>query len=415
MLDPNNVRKPFRVTSIIASLTAGGIGPVCRYAAEGMAKRSDWRVTLLSLHDPASEFTDEASGLQVVCLGLDGNCARSFLQWLAANPQDIIITSDVSRIELAFRFIPPETRHVVQIHDSGRRYRAVAVGHAPWIDGVTCVGRHIETRLRRSLDEVGFHGILRTVSNGANFPPLANRKPHSGALRLLYMGRVEALKGVFDLLPLLQRLRKLDVPVSLNIVGGENDALRRQFQRKGLEELVTWSGCVHHEQCYDVAAASDLLLMPSRKESFGMVTIEAMSMGCVPIAYNIPSGSTEIIEPGKCGLLVALGDVQGWANQIRSLHLNRKRLTELSVAAVTRARTHFNADLMSQNLAAFLADVLAHGETRPTRREAGRPPETPAIYSPPARGYQLLPAGLRDWIRIRVCSLPRLSYWWLNR
>lgn len=52
-------------------------------------------MALLSLHDYAGEFTDESSGLRVVCLGLDGNCASLFLPWLSANPQDLIITNDV--------------------------------------------------------------------------------------------------------------------------------------------------------------------------------------------------------------------------------------------------------------------------------------------------------------------------------
>ncbi len=415
MPDTNHIRKPLRVTFVIASLTAGGIGPVCRYAAEGIAKLTDWRVTLLSLHDPAGESTGEASGLRVVCLGLDGNCARLFLQWLAGNPQDLLITSGVSRIEPAFRFLPRATRHVVQIHDSGRRYRAVAMRHAAWIDGVTCVGRHIETPLRRTLDEVGFHGLLRTVHNGANFPPLPNRIPHSGPLRLLFMGRVEALKGVFDFVPLLQRLRNFGVPVTLNLVGGENAALARQLQRKGLANLVTWTGRVPHEQCYDIAAVSDIFLMASRKEPFGMVTIEAMSMGCVPIAYDTPSGSTEIIEHGKSGLLVPLGDLRAWAEHIRTLHQDRQRLAALSAGAIARARNHFDADVMARNLAGFLTDVLAHAETHPVRREQGLPPETPPIYLRPARGYQRLPTGLCEWIRNRVCAHPRLSYWWLNR
>jgi glycosyltransferase involved in cell wall biosynthesis len=415
MPNQSYIRKPLRVVSVIASLTAGGIGPVCRYAAEGMAKLTDWQVTLLSLHDPVGEFTDEASGLRVVCLGLDGNCARLFLQWLAANPQDLIITSDVSRIEPAFRFLPPVTRHVVQIHDSGRRYRDVAVRHAAWIDGVTCVGRHIEAPLRKSLDEVGFKGILRTVHNGANFPPLPNRRPHSGPLRLLFMGRVEALKGVFDFVPLLQKLKRFGVPFTLNIVGGENEALRRQFQRKGLADCVTWTGSVPHEQCYAIAAESDILLMTSRKEPFGMVTIEAMSMGCVPLAYDIASGSIEIIEHGISGLLVPLGDIRAWAENIRSLHYDRKRLTELSIGAMSRARGTFNAETMSKNLALYLSEVLAYADTHPAKRESGLPPETQAIYTRPSRGYQRLPAGLREWIRNRVCSNPRLSRWLLNR
>ena len=404
-----------RLTSVIASLTAGGIGPVCRYAAEGIAKLTEWRVTLLSLHDSVGEFTDEASGLRVVSLGLDGNCARFFLDWLTANPQDLVITSDVSRIEPAYYFLPPATRHVIQIHDSGRRYRDVAVRHAACVNGVTCVGQHIEIPLRRSLAAVSFHGLLRTIHNGANFPPPKLRKPHDGPLRLLFMGRIEALKGVFDFVPLLQRLQKLGVPLTLNLVGGENAALRRQFQRKGLAGFVTWNGLVPHAKCYDIAAESDIFLMTSRKEPFGMVTIEAMSMGCVPIAYDIPSGSTEIIEHGKSGLLVPLGDFRACAEQIRTLHHDRERLAQLSAGAVQCARGKFNAETMSKNLADFLNDVMAHAKKNPAKRQEGMPSEESATNMRPALCYQRLPERLRVWIRNRVHANPRLSHWLLSR
>lgn len=415
MPDQESIRKPLCVTSVVASLAAGGIGPVCRYAAEGMAKLTNWRVTLLSLHDPAGEFIDEATGLRIVCLGLDGNCARLFLQWLAANPQDLLITSDVSRIEPAYRFLPPTTCHVAQIHDSGRRYRAVPIRHATCLDGVICVAQHIETALRPSLEAAGFHGLLRTIHNGANFPPPPSRTEHSGPLRLLFMGRVDALKGVFDFVPLLIRLQQLGVPVQLNIVGGENETLRRKFQREGLEDLIRWKGHVPHQQCYDIAANSDIFLMPSRKEAFGMATVEAMSMGCVPIAYDIPSGSREIIEHGKSGLLVPLGDIRTWAEYIRDLHNERGQLAALSTAAMKRARTGFNADTMAQNLVAFLTDVLTHAHVNPALREQGIPPETPAIHVQRTVGYGWLPDRLRTWIRNRICSSPKLAYWLLNR
>lgn len=404
-----------RLTSAIASLTAGGIGPVCRYAAEGLAMLTDWQITLLSLHDPKGEFVDEQAGLRIISLGLDGNCARPFLEWLAANPQDLLITSEVSRIEPAYRFLPRSTRHVIQIHDSARRYREVAFRHSAWVDGVTCVGQHIEGRLRHGLAKVGFQGLVRTVHNGANFPPAPLRATSQGPLRLLFMGGVTAFKGVFDFVPLLQQLNHWGVPVTLNIVGGENAALRRQIDRKGLGHLVTWSGRVAHERCYQMAADSDVFLMASRKEPFGMVTIEAMSMGCVPIAYDIPSGSREIIEHEKSGVLVPLGDLRAWAETIRRLHCDRGRLMQLSAAAMIRARTSFNSETMARNLFAFLTDVQAHAQSHPSSRETGMPPELPEAYVPKPRGYQRLPDWLRQRIRNRVGACPRLCYWLLNR
>lgn len=415
MPDSASDQRSLRIVSVIPSLTAGGVGSVCRYAAEGIARQTGWAVTLLCLHDAPGILLDDGTGFRIVGLGLDGNCPRAFLAWLDSNPQDLVITSDVSRIEPAFRFIPAGTRHVIQIHDSGRRYRDVAVRHAACVDGVTCVGRHIEAPLRQSLDAVGFRGLLRTVHNGANFPPVKERQPHTGPLQLLFVGRVDALKGVFDFVPLLERLKKLGVPVILNLVGGENEALRRRFQTKGLAEMVRWTGRVPHEKCYDIAAESDIFMMTSRKEPFGMVTVEAMSMGCMPMAYDTPSGSTEIIEHGKSGLLVPLGDYRAWAAEIQALHTDRPRLAALAVGAIERSRSHFNAEVMSANLAAFLSDVVDHASRQPVQRETGLPPEEPTVHARSPRGYQRLPEGLRTWIRNWVCARPRLSYWLLNR
>lgn len=404
-----------RVTSVIASLTAGGIGPVCRYAAEGMSRLTEWDVTLLSLHDPIGESKDEASGLRTVCLGLDGNCARLFLDWLLSNPQDVLITGDVSRIEQAFPFLPSTTRHIVQIHDSGRRYRDVAVRNQAWIDGVTCVGQHFETPLRNGLNKAGFRGLLRAIHNGAEFPLQKPRPRYDGSLRLLFMGRMEALKGIFDFVPILRQLKKRNVPVSLNLVGGENDTLRRRFQRYGLDEMVTWTGWVSHAQCYEIAAQSDIFLMTSRKESFGMVTIEAMSMGCVPIAYDVPSGSTEIISNEQSGLLVPLGDYKAWATAIETLHQDRERLSRLSIGAIERARSSFNSGVMAGNMVGFVRDVMSFSEDHRSLRKSGKPLRTPEFFVQQDRGYQRLPAWLRLRVRNWVGSNPRVCHWLLNR
>lgn len=412
---------PLRVASVIAALDAGGIGPVCRYTADGLALSTDWQVTLLSLHDPEGMAIDEASGLKIVCLGLglgldvDVDCGRRFLEWLDANPQDVVITSDVSRIEAAYPFFPPATLHIVQIHDSLRRYREVAVRNQAWIDGVTCVGRHIESPLRDSLQSAGFHGVLRTVHNGAKFPSERPRDGYDGPLRLLFMGRVEALKGVFDFVPILRELKKRQVPVSLCLVGGENEVLLQELQRKGLDRFVIWAGRVTHAECYDISARSDLLMMPSRKEAFGMVTIEAMSMGCVPIAYDFPSGSREIIENGKSGLLIRLGDYKAWARAIEQLHHDRGRLSRLSAGAVQRARSRFEAGTMSANMEKLIVGVLTHAKESPSDRQIGMPEKKTVIQAKPLLSYQRLPEGLRLWIRNKVCSSPRLCHWVLNR
>ena len=177
-----------RVTWVIATLTSGGIGPACRYAAEGVALVSGWTTTVMALHEPVGERTDTVTGVHYISLGLSENASPGFLRWLNANPQDIIITNDVSHIETSFPYIPKGTLHAIQVHDSLRRYRDVAVRNHRWVDGVCCVARHIGAPLQDSLRQAGFRGLVDIVHNGAAFPVAHLRIPYSGPLRLLFMG-----------------------------------------------------------------------------------------------------------------------------------------------------------------------------------------------------------------------------------
>lgn len=404
-----------RVAWVAENLTTGGIGTVCRYAAEGVARLTGCRATVVSLRPPPSDQTDPVTGVRYVALGLEKHAPQAFLDWLRENPQQFVITNDVARIESAFPYFPRDTFHIVQIHDSGRRFVDVAVRSHRWVDGVACVATHIQERLRTRLNSVNFRGLVETVHNGAAFPPAPTRAAYSGPFRLLFMGGMDPFKGILDLVPILQHVKKLGVPVRLMIAGGTHDLLQRRFRRTRLDSLVTWAGWVPHEDCYRLAEESDVLLMPGRKEAFGMVTIEAMAMGCVPLAYDITSGSREIIENGKSGLLLPLGNFAAWAKAIKIFHQDREEWRRLSGGAMERARTQFNEAAMASRLCAFLKRVQMHAQTCPSERKAGLPPEIESKSWALNSQYQRLSPSIRRWLRNRIGACPRLCYWLLNR
>lgn len=404
-----------KVTLVVPSFTAGGVGTVARYAANGLARCSSWQVTLLSLHDEPVRSWVEPSGLIVESLALHDDFSRRFLAWLSGNSQDVIVSSDVMLIEPAFPYLPTATCHIIQIHDSLRRYRAVAVHNSQWIDGVACVAQHIEQKLRSPLRNRDYRGLLATIHNGAEFPPVQNRSKAAGPLRLLFLGRLDAYKGVFDVIPILKRLRRRGVEVTLELVGDDDARVGAVLAENGFESFATVRGPVSHAECYQIAARSDVLLMFARKEPFGMVTIEAMSMGCVPIAYDVPSGSTEIIEDGVNGILVGLGDYDAVAAAIESLDSHRDRLEHMARAAMIRAREHFNAALMSSKMMDFIADVRRSADLSPSLRYSGLPPRQHAKPMRSGWRQQFLPDGLRRWLRRFVCNHPRLCYWIINR
>ncbi len=403
-----------RIAWVINSVTSGGIGTVCKYAAERLARLPEWDATVVSINEFPSKRTDAMSGVHYVTLGLEDKAPQRFLAWLKDNPQHYVITSDVPTIEPAFQYFPKETLHIIQLHDSFTRIVNVAIRNSRYVDGIVCVAHHITDYLRKPLNNVNYRGVLETVHNGAAFPLAPIRTIYSGPLRLIYMGSMDPIKGILDTVPILQKLRKIDVPVTLKIVGGHHELLERRFKQKRLESLVTWIGRVPHEECYKLASASDLFLMLSRKEAFGMVTIEAMSMGCVPIAYNVTSGNIEIIENEKSGILLPIGDFESCANAINSLHKNREHLLRLSEGAMHRSRTQFNETMMADRLCGVLKQVQKNAEIHKSERKLGLPYEVSSRFQTKYSFYQLISPTIRNWLRNRIGAYPRLCLWFLK-
>ena len=404
-----------RIAWVIPSVDAGGVGSVCRYAAEALANLGDWNVTLLSLHDPV-EVPKLAGQFQLTCLGLSPDDAGDgFLNWLDGCPQDIVMSNDVAYLEPAFIELSSRTKHIIQVHDSGRRYRAVAVRNAAWTDGVLCVGKHMEKVLSRELQKVDYRGVLKSIHNGAVFPELSSKKLKSPCIRLLFIGRIDPIKGAWDLVKILTHLQRLGTEFTLTIAGGYSDNLECRFKFHRLQPFVKWVGVIPHHECYNLAAQNDVLLMLSRTEAFGMVTIETMAMGCVPIAYDTPSGTTEIVENGTSGLLVRLGDYAAVARAVDRLWKNPQTLASLSKNAVKRARGSFSADLMTERMSEFFRQVLSIERAGNAEFLTRKSNKLPPVVSGQTPIYQRLPYRLRMWLRNLLHSNPKLSLWLLTR
>lgn len=111
-------------------------------------------------------------------------------------------------------------------------------------------------------------------------------------------------------------LVKKERPVRLVILGeGEDRSKIESLVRKlGLEKEVALPGFVENPYKYMKRAA--VFVLSSRWEGFGNVLVEAMTLGTPVVSTDCPSGPAEILEGGKWGRLVPVGDVGGLARAI---------------------------------------------------------------------------------------------------
>lgn len=135
------------------------------------------------------------------------------------------------------------------------------------------------------------------------------------------IGRISVQKGQSYLIRAVDLVRRELPNVKLLIVGtpepdGTYENLRSMVAQLGLEERVVFAG--YRDDIGSVLATVDIFALPSLWEGFGLVLLEAMSMGKPIIASNVDS-IPEIVEDGVQGILVPPRDVEALAKAIMQL------------------------------------------------------------------------------------------------
>lgn len=163
---------------------------------------------------------------------------------------------------------------------------------------------------------------------------------------LLFVGRLQALKGVELALETLITLRARGRDASLAIVGGpsgpEGGATLRQLHRRvrdaGVTGRVSFVAPQSHQILSTWMRAADVTLVPSRSESFGLVALESSACG-TPVVASAVGGLLTLIEPGKNGQLVAQRDAEVWADAVDEVLLDNAS-SAMSNAAVLLAHRY---------------------------------------------------------------------------
>ncbi len=166
------------------------------------------------------------------------------------------------------------------------------------------------------------------------------------AIMLLFVGRLQELKGADLALETLIELRRRGRNALLAVVGGPSgrdgratlDRLHRRVAETGVFHQVTFVAPQAHQLLSTWMRAADVTLVPSRAESFGLVALESSACGTPVVASDV-GGLTSLIDEGVTGFLVGERDASHWADVVE-LALDADRATAMSNAGVLRARQY---------------------------------------------------------------------------
>ena len=187
---------------------------------------------------------------------------------------------------------------------------------------------------------------------------------------LLWVGRIAPIKGLDTLLDAVARLSESGQDMRLLVVGGDTDertsghetSLRQRIERLGLGDSVRFLGPQPQGVLPLYYAASDVTVLPSYYESFGMVALEAMACGSPVIASRV-GGLVTTVRDGVTGFLVPDGDVEALAERIETLVGDpelRWRLGREGVRWAAQHRWPCVAEAVCKEYASLEARATAH-------------------------------------------------------
>lgn len=163
---------------------------------------------------------------------------------------------------------------------------------------------------------------------------------------LLFVGRLQELKGVSLALETTLELRARGMGAHLAVVGGPSGPdgagtvahLHRRVERAGAHAAVTFVAPQPHELLSTWFRAADVTLVPSLSESFGLVALESSACG-TPVVASQVGGLPSLVDDGVTGLTVAERSPEAWADAVTWV-VDDVRATTLSTNAVLRAREY---------------------------------------------------------------------------
>lgn len=188
-------------------------------------------------------------------------------------------------------------------------------------DGVTAVSRWLA---RETLSQFSLKREVRFIPNFVDtdhFSPARRREEVRSRFAsddefvITHLSNFRPVKRIEDLIRVFH-LVQARVPCRLVLIGSGPDLeLARALSRDlGIPDRVAFLGAIDIDEVADVLAASDLFILPSSMESFGLAILEAMS-SAVPVISTRSGGIGEVVVDGETGFLLDVGDVRGMADR----------------------------------------------------------------------------------------------------
>jgi N-acetyl-alpha-D-glucosaminyl L-malate synthase BshA len=229
-------------------------------------------------------------------------------------------------------------------------------------DGISSISDYLR---ERTVDVFGVQNEIRVIKNFVNCDLYRPDEAKTGAAAyapageklLLHLSNFRPVKRVLDCVRILAEVRRT-APAHLLMAGDGPDRSPAEHLARELkvERHISFLGKQSHVE--RLIPLAHVLLMPSELESFGLVALEAMACGVVPVATRV-GGVPELITHGEDGFLEAVGDIAAQSARVVELLTDEGLHYRMRKAGRWNASERFCSDKIIPQYEKYYRDVVS--------------------------------------------------------
>lgn len=179
--------------------------------------------------------------------------------------------------------------------------------------------------------------------------------------QILFVGKYHDRKGVIELFKIINLLFAKNNKYNFVFVGKHNK-LQKDFLLNLIDDnfkkRIQFINAIEQRELVKYYNQSNLMIMPSKAEAFGLTAIEAMSCGCIVAMNNIPI-THEIIENNKNGLIIDINKVDETAHKINNLINDESRIELMRSNSINITKKMFSNEVIFELNYSFYKKILS--------------------------------------------------------
>jgi glycosyltransferase involved in cell wall biosynthesis len=198
----------------------------------------------------------------------------------------------------------------------------------------------------------------------------------------LFVGRMSKEKGLEDLLAAFRRIHEYLPKAKLLLAGpeSERDRLRSQALALGLEKSIGFRGNQTPDQIGELLESCTAMVLPSRREPWGLVVNEALSYGCPVVVSDICGCTPELVLNGVTGYVFPAGDVGAQCeSMLQAIALNDNRLN--TAKRCLEVISQYTPERAALEILKGCNQILKSTSHNPIKIESGSPDVSNSVQS----------------------------------